>query len=95
MEQAMDSVQVDQALNALPNWRQSGEFLVRVVSVSDGDGAELQERVQQIETDPERCSFTDTAAGIMIYLGDQGGEGISAQDLETAAKIDSVLAGAH
>jgi pterin-4a-carbinolamine dehydratase len=92
MEQALESEQIDEALDALPNWRHAGEFLVRVVSVADGHKGVLQQQVQQVETDPERCSFTDTAAGIMIYLGDQAGEGISAQDLETAAKIDSVLA---
>jgi pterin-4a-carbinolamine dehydratase len=94
MEQVLDSEQVDQALNALPQWRHSGEFLVRVVAVPDGEKGPLQERVQQAETDPERCSFTDTDSGMMIYLGDVGGEGISTQDLETAARIESVLAAA-
>ena len=87
MEQALEPEKIDEALGALPNWRHAGEFLVRVVSVPDGHKGELQEQVQRVETDPERCSFTDTDAGMMIYLGDQAGEGISAQDLETAAKI--------
>jgi hypothetical protein len=94
MEQVLDPEQIDQALNALPQWRHAGEFLVRVVAVPAQDKGPLQERVQQAETDPERCSFTDTESGMMIYLGDVGGEGISTQDLETAAKIDSVLAAA-
>ncbi|HEX3827544.1 MAG TPA: hypothetical protein VHV82_09760 [Sporichthyaceae bacterium] len=92
MEQVLDSEQIDEALDALPNWRHAGEFLVRVVSVTDGHKGVLQEQVQQVETDLERCTFTDTDAGMMIYLGDQAGDGISAQDLETAAKIESVLA---
>ena len=33
-----------------------------------------------------------TANGMLIYLGDVGGEGISEHDLKTAAKIESVLA---
>lgn len=92
MEEVLDAANVDTALNKLPSWRHSGEFLVRVVPVTDGNKHDVQVRVQQVETDPERCSFTDTEAGMMIYLGDVGGEGISEQDLRTAAKIDSVLA---
>ena len=92
--QALDPSDVDSALNNLPDWRHAGEFLVRVVPVDDSNKEMVQERVAQVETDPERCSFTDTDTGMMIYLGDQGGEGISAHDIETAAKIDSVLAGA-
>jgi pterin-4a-carbinolamine dehydratase len=94
MEQALDSAEVDNALDSLPDWRHSGEFLVRVVAVGEQDKGSVQQRVQRVETDPERCSFTDTETGMMIYLGDVGGEGISQQDLQTAAKIDSVLAGA-
>ncbi len=92
--QALDPSDVDSALSQLPDWRHAGEFLVRVVPVDDSNKEIVQERVAQVETDPERCSFTDTDTGMMIYLGDQGGEGISAHDIETAAKIDSVLAGA-
>jgi hypothetical protein len=65
-----------------------------VVSVSEDDKSSLQDKVQGVETDHERCSFTATDDGMMIYLGDQGGEGISEQDLQTAAKIDRVLAAA-
>lgn len=94
MQQALDPADVDSALTTLPDWRHAGEFLVRVVPVSDANKDDVQARVSQVETDPDRCSFTDTETGMMIYLGDVGGEGISAHDLQTAAKIDSVLAGA-
>lgn len=94
MQQALDPADVDNALDTLPDWRHAGEFLVRVVPVTDANKGILQERVYGVESDPERCSFTDTDTGLMIYLGDIGGEGISAQDLQTAKKIDSVLAGA-
>ena len=94
MQQALDPADVDSALDTLPDWRHAGEFLVRVVPVSDANKDAVQERVSQVETDPDRCSFTDTETGMMIYLGDVGGEGISAHDLQTAAKIDSVLVGA-
>ena len=94
MQQALDPADVDSALDTLPDWRHAGEFLVRVVPVNDSNKEIVQERVQSVETDPERCSFTDTETGMMIYLGDVGGEGVSAHDLQTAATIDSVLAGA-
>lgn len=92
MQQALDPADVDSALDNLPEWRHAGEFLVRVVPVGVDEREMIQERVAQVETDPERCSFTDTDAGMMIYLGDQAGEGISEHDLQTAAKIDSILA---
>ena len=95
MQQALDPADVDSALGKLPDWRHAGEFLVRVVPVDDSNKEMVQERVAQVETDPERCSFTDTATGMMIYLGDQGGEGIAQHDIDTAMKIDSVLAGAN
>lgn len=94
MQQAMDPAEVDSALAKIPDWRHAGEFLVRVVPVDESNKDLVQERVTEVEPDPERVSFTDTGTGLMIYLGDQGGEGISAQDIEIAAKIDSVLAGA-
>jgi hypothetical protein len=94
LQQALDPAEVDSALNTLPDWRHAGEFLVRVVPTSEANKADVQERVYAVENDPERCSFTDTETGLMIYLGDVGGEGISAHDLQTAAKIDSALAGA-
>jgi hypothetical protein len=92
MEDVLDSANVDEALQRIPGWRHSGEFLVRVVPVNDSNKQNVQNRVAQVETDPERCSFTDTEAGLLIYLGDVGGEGISEHDLNTAAKIESVLA---
>ena len=94
MQQAMDPADVDNALDTLPDWRHAGEFLVRVVPVNEANKGIVQQRVESVETDPERCSFTDTETGMMIYLGDVGGEGISQHDINTAAKIDSVLAGA-
>jgi len=92
MEDVLDSANVDEALHKIPGWRHSGEFLVRVVPVSESNKQTVQDRVAQVETDPERCSFTNSEAGMMIYLGDVGGEGISEHDLRTAAKIESVLA---
>lgn len=88
---ALDPAVVDNALARLPQWRHSGEFLVRHIPVHGGDTAKLQEQVHAVEGSAERCTFTDTGEGVMIYLGDVAGEGIAEADFATAERIDAAI----
>lgn len=92
--EALDPEVVDNALARLSGWRHAGEFLVRHIDAPAGGTDALQQRIHAVEGAPERCTFTETETGMMIYLGDIAGEGIAAEDFNTAERIDAVLAGA-
>jgi hypothetical protein len=92
MAEALEGSVVDNHMAQVPEWRHAGEFLVRHIPVQGDGRARIEEAVHSVEGSAERCTFTDTETGVMIYLGDAAGEGIAEQDFQTAQRIDSALA---
>jgi hypothetical protein len=89
--QALSLDQVDEGLAALPGWDRRGNLLVRPVPVAPDSREALREGVRTVVPDQRRLRLEDDADGITIWL--QGDPTLSATDLETAARIDTVLSG--
>jgi hypothetical protein len=84
---------VDQALAALPGWQRDGARLVRQIPVPRDSRDALQEGVRNVVEDDSRLALDDSGPeGLTISLGGPSG-GVRAADLETAARIDTVLSG--
>lgn len=85
--------QVDEALAALPGWEREGERLVRQIPVPRDSRDALQEGVWNVISDSSRIAMEGSGEqGLTIRLGAADG-GLRPDDLETAARIDTVLSG--
>lgn len=91
--QALGPDQVDDALAALPGWRRRGSTLVRQIAVPPDSRAGLREGVRNVAgPQADRLGFDDGDDGLTVLLALGAGE-ITADDIETAARIDTVLSG--
>lgn len=85
--------QVDEALAALPGWDRAGVVLVRKVPVPRDSRKALEEGVRNVVEDQSRLDLEVVDDdGLTIILGD-GPSALRPTDLETAARIDTVLSG--
>lgn len=84
--------QVEQALAALPGWAREGSDLVRRVPVPADSRDGLREGVLNVVDAESRLGFDDTADTLAIRVG-RDSRGLRPGDLETAARIDTVLSG--
>jgi hypothetical protein len=84
--------QVDEALAALPGWQRRGTTLVRDIRVPADSIAGLREGVRSVGGDPARLGFDESADGLTVLVGAAPGD-LTSADLETAARIDTVLSG--
>jgi hypothetical protein len=89
---ALGPEQVDDALVALPGWHRSGASLLRTVPVARDSREALAEGVRGVVTDDSRLRLESGEDGLTIVLGEGPGD-LCAADLETAARIDTVLSG--
>ncbi len=85
------SEEVDTALEALPGWRRYGEFLAREVPVQRGAHEGLIAGLRNVVEDEARFNVIDTPDGVIVYLGND--TGVLPSDIETAARLDTVLDG--
>lgn len=85
--------EVDDALTALPAWHRFGEFVARQIPVERGSSEGLLEGVRKVVEDAGRFHVMESADGVLIYLGDPVTHGVTADDIETAARIDTVVDG--
>lgn len=84
--------QVEQGLAALPGWAREGSDLVRRVPVPADSRDGLREGVRNVVTSQSRLGFDDDAEALAIRVG-RDSRGLRPEDLETAARIDTVLSG--
>jgi hypothetical protein len=85
--------QVDQALAALPGWERSGVMLVRHVPVPEDSREALEEGIRNVIEDESRIQMQVVDdKWFTISLGN-GPARLSPADIETAARIDTVLSG--
>ena len=85
--------QVDQALAALPGWERSGVMLVRHIPVPRDSREALEEGIRNVVEDESRIQMQVVDDEVFtISLGD-GPNRLKPADLETAARIDTVLSG--
>jgi len=84
---------VDDALVALPAWHRFGEFLARRIPVERGASEGLLEGVRKVVHDDTRFHVMESDDDVLIYLGDPLTHGVIPDDIETAARIDTVVDG--
>jgi len=85
---------VDDALLALPGWHRYGEFVARQVPAENGAQAGLITDVRKVVRDESRFHLMETPDLVIMYLGDAVAGGVTEDDIETAARIDTVIDGA-
>jgi hypothetical protein len=88
---ALSHEQIDEGLAALPGWDRRGSALLRHVPVARDSREALREGVRTVTSDRDRLRLEDGRDGLTIAL--QGDPDLTAADLETAARIDTVLSG--
>jgi hypothetical protein len=88
---ALSPDQIDQGLAALPGWKRRGRALLRTVPVARDSREALREGVRTVISDADRLRLEDGTDNLTIAL--QGEPELTAADLETAARIDTVLSG--
>jgi hypothetical protein len=89
--QTLSNAQVDEGLAALPGWERRGTTLRRNVPVVRDSVQALREGVRNVVHDQGRMRMDDEGDGLAILL--HGHPDLTAADLETAARIDTVLSG--
>jgi hypothetical protein len=89
--QMLSDPQIEEALVALPGWRHSGSALLRTVPVASDSREALTEGVRTVVPDQRQVRFDDGADGVTIAL--LGAPHLTADEIETAARIDTVLSG--
>jgi hypothetical protein len=84
--------QVDEGLAALPGWERAGVVLTRRIPVPRDSRDALEEGVRNVVEDPSRVEVQIVDDEFTIIIGHGPGALVPA-DLETAARIDTVLSG--
>jgi hypothetical protein len=84
--------QIQDALAALPGRQADHRGLVRAVPVSRDSREALREGLADVAPDHARMTLEDDGQGLLIRLGGTAGA-VSPADVETAARIDTVLSG--
>ncbi|MFG2074575.1 4a-hydroxytetrahydrobiopterin dehydratase [Nonomuraea maritima] len=94
-EGVLTDEEIDTALAALQGWRHDGEALVKDVPATPDSHGWLREAVMNeaevLDHHPEIASTPD---GIRFRLATHSAGGVTARDVELAARIDHVLEGA-
>ena len=89
----LNEEQIDQAVAALPGWERSGVMLVRHIPVPRDSREALEEGIRNVVDDESRIQMQVVDdKWFTISLGD-GPNALKPADLETAARIDTVLSG--
>jgi hypothetical protein len=91
--QGLSAPEIEDALTALPAWHRYGDFLARHIPVQRGAHEGLLEGVRKVVDDADRFHVMDAEDGVLIYLGDPQTHTVIPDDVETAARIDTVVDG--
>ena len=95
MADLLDRAQIDAALESLPGWTYDGEALTRRADVPADSQAAMVDAVasaaEEMNHHPDVSRETD---GVTFRLWTHSEDGVTAKDVELAARIDRVLSGA-
>ena len=95
MPELLDRDEIETALEALPEWRYDGDALVRTVSVPADSHDALEESVMSVVAElnhQPQVRRDDDEVTFRLWTHTAGG--VTAKDVELAARIDQVLSGA-
>lgn len=84
--------QVEQGLEALPGWERDGSDLIRRIPVPEDSRDGLREGIRHVVGNQRRLTFDDSPEALAVRIGNDSA-GLRPDDLETAARIDTVLSG--
>lgn len=94
MAELLDDAEIDTALAALPGWRRNDNTLVKDVEVTDDAVDNLTGAIATVADElnhhPDVSRHGD---GLRLTLWSHSDGGVTAKDVELAARIDQVLAG--
>jgi 4a-hydroxytetrahydrobiopterin dehydratase len=87
---------IDTALGALPGWTYDGEALVKRADVPDNSQDDLERTVGAVaDALDHHPVVTREPDALTFRLWTHSAGGVTAKDVELAARIDQVLAGAQ
>ena len=93
--EVLDRTAIDTALEALPGWTYDGEALVRRADVPGDTQDSLERTVAQAADELDHHPQVQRAAEAMTFrLWTHSAGGVTAKDVDLAARIDQVLSGA-
>jgi 4a-hydroxytetrahydrobiopterin dehydratase len=93
MPEVLDQNAIDTALGALPGWTYDGEALVKRVGVPDESQDALERSVGAVADALDHHPVVTREPGALTFrLWTHSAGGITAKDVDLAARIDEVLA---
>ncbi len=95
MVDVLDRSQIDAALESLPGWAYDGEALTRRLDVpADSQDALVDAVATVADAVNHHPDVTREPAALTFRLWTHSEDGVTAKDVELAARIDQVLSGA-
>jgi 4a-hydroxytetrahydrobiopterin dehydratase len=95
MPEVLDPEAIDTALGALPGWEYDGEALVKRADVPDDSQDALERTVGAVADELDHHpAVTREPDALTFRLWTHSAGGVTAKDVDLAARIDQVLAGA-
>jgi 4a-hydroxytetrahydrobiopterin dehydratase len=94
MAQLLDETQIDDALASLTGWRRVDKTLAKEVPVDDDAAGNLEAAVAKVAAELDHHPDVERSAGsVRFTLWTHSAGGVTAKDVELAARIDQVLSG--
>jgi 4a-hydroxytetrahydrobiopterin dehydratase len=94
MAELLDDDRIAAALTALPGWTREQDQLVRRVPVADSDAENLERAVGTVADELNHHPETERTPGELCFrLSTHSAGGITAKDVDLAARIDQVISG--
>lgn len=94
MADLLDRDTIDAALESLPGWSYDGEALVKRADVPSDSQDALEESVASVADEMDHHPTTSREDDTLTFrLWSHGDGGVTAKDVELAARIDRVLSG--
>lgn len=95
MAELLTDDEIDTALVALEGWRRDGDALIKEVPATPDSHGWLREAVMnEADTLNHHPDIEQAGEGIRFRLSTHSAGGVTAKDVELAARIDHVLSGA-
>jgi len=95
MPEVLDQDAIDTALGALPGWSYDGEALVKRAGVPGDSQDALERSVGAVADELDHHPVVTREPGALTFrLWTHSAGGVTAKDVDLAARIDQVLAGA-
>ena len=95
MPEVLDQDAIDTALDTLPGWRYDGEALVKRADVPDDSQDALERTVGAVADELDHHPVVTREPDALTFrLWTHSAGGVTAKDVDLAARIDRVLTGA-